>query len=372
MSKYIKYEVEDFAADDAFMKWCIDADDDSETYWSEVLNIFPQKAKTIYEAKLLVKDLHHIQQQQAITKYSSEIWNEVRANISFNESETKKSLTIRRLPMYKYAAILLVLIFSVAAFYFIVENQSNFNGDVVWTNLQNNTSEAQTYTLSDQSSITLEPFSTLKFPKTFDQNQRIVFLTGEAFFDVSRDTLRPFIVYANETITKVLGTSFRISAYEGQKTVQVDVTSGKVAVFANVKNDKGISEKPLYIYTDMRISIPKPNKKIELTPNQAAVFNMVKSELIKTVSDSPRILAQKSKELPFEFYNETITKVFDALGRAYGLEIQYNFEELKSCTITTKLDDEPLLEKLDILCSALNLRYYEDNAKIIIEGGTCK
>ena len=61
-------------------------------------------------------------------------------------------------------------------------------------------------------------------------------MKGKAFFDIARDTSQPFVVYANETITKVLGTSFTIKAFEGEKDVEVSVKTGKVAVYANVSS----------------------------------------------------------------------------------------------------------------------------------------
>lgn len=371
MSNYSEYNVEDFAENDSFIKWCIEGDEDSELFWSQIIKQYPQKAKTIYDAKTLVIDLYHIQKQQIITKYSTEIWEGIQENILQN-TEFEHLKVHKGFSFWQYAASVSVLIISMFGFLHFFSYQNNSERDLSWIKVQNNTSEIKTYTLSDNSKIKLEPYSTLKYPKEFDKKKRIIFLTGEAFFEVAKDSLRPFMVYAHETITKVLGTSFRISAYEGQKTIKVDVTSGKVAVYANVKSEKGTKDTPIYIYADKKITIPQPNKKLELTPNQTAIFDATEDELIKTVMDKPVILNQKNENLPFEYVNAPATKVFDALEIAYGIEIEYNHDDLNLCTITTKLDDEPFLEKLDILCAALNLRYDEHNAKISIKGDACK
>ena len=92
-------------------------------------------------------------------------------------------------------------------------------------------------TLHDGSTVILEPGGEVRYNEKF-LNTREVYLSGDAFFEVTKDASRPFLVYANEITTKVLGTSFRIKAKQGEKEIVVAVKTGKVSVMANsVSND---------------------------------------------------------------------------------------------------------------------------------------
>lgn len=83
--------------------------------------------------------------------------------------------------------------------------------------------------LADSTIVTLGSGSTLRYPQSFNGNARKIHLTGEAFFSVTKDPARPFIVYSGDLQTEVLGTSFKISAFGGQPVV-VAVATGKVQV----------------------------------------------------------------------------------------------------------------------------------------------
>lgn len=85
-------------------------------------------------------------------------------------------------------------------------------------------------TLDDGTQVFLNSESTLTYPQKFSANKREVTLIGEAFFEVARDTSRPFTINAQDIQVSVLGTSFNINAYEGDSTISVAVASGKVKV----------------------------------------------------------------------------------------------------------------------------------------------
>ena len=97
----------------------------------------------------------------------------------------------------------------------------------------NNSTISQVITLSDGSSVILQPNSKLSYPKIFTGNERKVYLSGEGFFEISKNRKKPFFVYANEIVTKVVGTSFRVKAYPDQPDVEVIVRTGKVKVKSN-------------------------------------------------------------------------------------------------------------------------------------------
>ena len=90
--------------------------------------------------------------------------------------------------------------------------------------------------LPDGSSVILNKNSTLSYPKTFDIDSRLIKLTGEAFFDIEKDTLRPFVISVSESFVQVLGTSFSVDA-TNDNHVFVNVLEGKVK-FSDSRNKK--------------------------------------------------------------------------------------------------------------------------------------
>ena len=86
-------------------------------------------------------------------------------------------------------------------------------------------------TLSDGTKVWLNSETELKYPVRFTGNTREVSVKGEAYFEVKRDTLRSFVVHTPYSNTKVLGTSFNVSAYEDETTTAITLVSGKVEVY---------------------------------------------------------------------------------------------------------------------------------------------
>ncbi len=86
--------------------------------------------------------------------------------------------------------------------------------------------------LSDGSRVWVNSESELRYPVVFGAGKREVFLSGEAYFEVSKDAGRPFIVHAGKTSTVVLGTSFNVKAYRGEECTAVTLVEGAVAVSA--------------------------------------------------------------------------------------------------------------------------------------------
>lgn len=94
--------------------------------------------------------------------------------------------------------------------------------------------EATTVNLPDGSIVTLNRNSSLSYARDFNSKLRRVVLQGEAFFEVTKDAHRPFVIATGEAMVKVVGTSFNVSAYDADPDVTVTVAEGRV-VFTAVK-----------------------------------------------------------------------------------------------------------------------------------------
>lgn len=362
-------EIEDFLSDPSFQIWVKTKNDLHG--WEDWTLENPQRAKLVEEARLWLLAMkipeNNLSSEEIKTALVS-TWTK----IEHKEINNKSPKKIKKLWNNQWLSrIAAVFIFGLLASwlytnYFIAENgiinyteliQENKDGLVEQTN---NSSKVQLITLSDGSSVLLMPKSKLSYPKIFSKNERIVYLSGEGFFEISKNRKRPFYVYANEIVTKVVGTSFRIKAYDNKPDIEVLVRTGKVKVNAN---------------QSIKIST---QKEVALLPNQALrierkhlTFNKITNitqdiALAKTVSSN-------IEQLSFEFTDIPVEQIFKTIEQAYLVEIDFPKDKLKNCHLTTSLSDQPLPEKLKIICKSLgnNSNYVMNGNQIIILSNGC-
>ncbi len=373
--------LEDFVTNDLFVEWVLSPNEENITFWATYLADFPEKLPIVKEAKAVVLQLYEVENINAPKGDFQQNWKIIEQQ-TIDKIIPKQKAVIRSLNGWRYVAAVAGLFFIGLFGYPFFQRNGLFTKSISetakpvlkWQELKNTTAIATTIYLSDGSKVVLEPFSSLKYPNLFLKRQREVVLKGEAFFDIKRDTAKPFVVYANETITKVLGTSFTVKAFEGEKKVEVAVKTGKVAVYAKVNSlpQKLIGESEKFVIrTDEQILIPVPNKKLEVTPNQTVVYNKVKADMQKMVSKLP-LPVKPVMQLPqFQFEEEPLPIVFAALTKAYGLSISFD-KKLSNCLITTTLENVSIFDKLDIICQAMDLKYEESEAAIYVSGAGCE
>jgi len=214
--------------------------------------------------------------------------------------------------------------------------------------------------LPDESTVILQPSSKISYsPKHFGKLRREVVLSGEAFFEVQKNKNIPFFVYANELITKVLGTSFVIKANPKLKESTVIVRSGKVEVF--LQNDLHKQEKingnllgGLVINANEKVTINRIGLQIE------------KPQLER--QNQPEVTIQK---IAFDFENTSAIEVFEVLKNTYDVEIIFDQTKLASCKLTAHFLDESLLEKIKLICIALDATYIQVDNKFVIKSNGC-
>ncbi|GAA4447177.1 FecR family protein [Ravibacter arvi] len=225
---------------------------------------------------------------------------------------------------------------------------------------ENKTGANLTLMLNDSSVVTLFPGGVLKFPGRFDGAQRKVELVGDAFFEITPNPEKPFLVFARETVVKVLGTSFRVRALQNDHEVRVSVTSGRVSVF-RASDFEDVTSKRI---TDERAGLV-------LVPHEEAIMNrqtlkLKKSGLKSGLSPGRQDLVQ---ELIFD--DTSIADVFHALEKTYGMEIEFDEDASRKCPITTYFREESLLERINTICQAVGATYRPENGKIIVTGIDC-
>ncbi len=200
--------------------------------------------------------------------------------------------------------------------------------------------------LADGTKVWLNAASSLRYPVAFAGNERIVTLTGEAYFEVSRSEA-PFKVIANgKSEVVVLGTHFNINAYPDESTVATTLLEGKVKVAA-LLNDK-----------------PDNQNTQLLSPGQQAVTASGKIQL-KQHADINSVMAWKSGKFYFE--NEKLENIMKEFSRWYDVEVVYQSnDELKGRRFFMIVDRKlPLREVLKSLENS-GLQFLIEDKKLII------
>lgn len=360
---YLNTSVEYLLADDYFIGYCLNPSVQQIKFWDEFIKSNPEMSAIIGEAKEIILAIYKNDQSSASSEIKSKNWTAIHRKISEDTSKVKS----RRSNYFVWSmAASVILIIGLFWFY----NQDNSPQMVEWSTVENTSDSIINITLEDHSLVALSPQSQIKYPNSFSTKSRDLILSGHAFFDINKDTLRPFMIYANETITKVLGTSFYINAKNDVSDVEVEVISGKVAVYAQ---DASKNNKPneMLVLPNQERKIPKPNNKVLLTPNQKVTYNNTKRHLTKSLVKVPQLLKHHAANKTWVFKNASVSDIFSTMSEIYGVEIKFDDRSIANCQLSTEIGTKNMFEQLDMITQALDLEYTEKEARIIVSGTGC-
>ncbi len=217
--------------------------------------------------------------------------------------------------------------------------------------VSNTSHKPQRLTLEDGSVVILQPNSRISYPDHFGERKRMVYLHGEAFFQVKRDVTKPFIVSTENLATQVLGTSFNVKSYDGAGSIEVQVATGRVSVYETSKT----SGKNGFI----------------LTPNQKVVFDKESRKMELGIVKNPVAVKTAESVARFEFAETPAADVLTLLEKTYGIDIVVEGDVLRSCLFTGDLNELPMFDQLDLICKAVNVEYERRGASLFIFGEGC-
>ncbi|MEZ0487417.1 FecR family protein [Fibrella aquatica] len=355
---YQKFSVEEFARDEQFRQWVLHRDPQSEAFWLLFLDAHPETAGKVQLARSFLYALEEKNTDLPVDELaylSSTI-------VQQTKPQVRSLLTTRRLALI---AASLALVLGIGYVWLNAQTDSTTEtrlaeiSPVLTSNyyeVENTQQKPQQLTLQDSSVVTLYPASRLRYPKQFAASQREVYLSGKAFFNITKNPKHPFWVHADRISTQVLGTSFMVTT-EG-KNATVKVHSGRVSV---------------YTRKDMRQTRQLQKNEsvgVVLTANQQVTFNEKEDRLVKSVVQQPVILRPVIAS-EYIFDEAPIAQVFDQLEKTYGLAVTYDSQTVKNCFITANLAGEGLFEKLNLVCLISHSTYEIVDGQIIIHSNGC-
>ena len=322
--QYGDYKVEDFLIDEFFVRWVKKPGPETDHFWESWIEKNPEKIKTINEAREIIISIKHKNlYQPSKEEYTEVLENIMKSSISWSFLRDNKRRDTFSL-MVKYTAVLLfILSFSSVIVYLNLESRK----DVLVQSVEqiekiNPDGQKMTFNLDDGTKVKLNSGSKLTYQKVFDENERRVKLEGEAFFEVKRDESRPFIVETEDLVTTVLGTSFNIQSYKGEKKSMVAVSSGKVKVMKIQKVNTS------------------ENRYFLLNENQMITYSAVDNSIIKSEPVPEQVFSWKENIIDFD--HSEFENIIGTLQRWYGVEFIINNGNSFDGRFKGKYDNEPL------------------------------
>lgn len=343
---YKDFDFYDFLKDRFFIEWVKNPNKESNSFWEVWIKRNPEKEEEISKAKAIILKLKYTKE-----KVSSDESNEVleKILIKIQDDGPIPSRVIKNDTSFnwRYIAASIVLLGSIIWSYLLLENNQeklaiDDTNRQEWIERHAPIGSKSTLRLPDGTVVYLNSESTLKIPKKFAADKRIVYLEGEAFFDVSEDKKRPFTIYSGSLSTTALGTSFNVRAYPEDKMLSVALVTGKVKV------------------VNLRLDTSQI-----LNPNEQLTYNAEEQGFEKMNFDTELVTSWHKGILIFQDsdFNEVVHK----LERWYGVSFEIQKFPDYQKEYRGKFDDQSLEEVLQVMSFTSGFNYEINDKNVTIK-----
>jgi transmembrane sensor len=224
--------------------------------------------------------------------------------------------------------------------------------------------------LPDGSTVWLNAGSKLRYNPDFNVKTRTVYLSGEGYFDVSKDKNKPFEISTRQALVKVLGTAFNVKAYPDENYVETTVERGKVQVFDQNRNEKQnlTSAFTLYPKQKLKINWHQPDKKTHQGANPNNKPDMVSTvmnhhELEENVNTQ---LYTSWKDERWIIKSETLQDLAVKIERRYNVTMTFKEKELKHYIFSGILTDETLEQVLEVIKLTAPIQYEVNQRNVVL------
>lgn len=277
----------------------------------------------ILDASRVVSEIEGVDSQAAFAKVSARIRREQRPARLLNV-------------LMRIAAALFIPLLLASSWLFYRQFSQEDDGKFAMQQITSPVGIRSQVVLADGSKVWLNAESTLKFPVPFPKDARNVDLEGEAFFEVAKNQKQPFVVHSGNVEVKVLGTKFDCKAFAEDRTIEVILEEGSVALNSNVAS--GHEE-----------SILKPGDRAVI--EKATGETKIRNEAIG------KYIAWHTGKLVFD--NTSMAEVASMIERWYGVEVVVQDPEILNYRFTTTFDNESIFHVIELLglSSPIQLKY---------------
>lgn len=351
--KYIDYSVDDFLIDPKFKEWILSPNPDSDHYWQSFLQQYPEKRNEIFKARKIISGMH-FPMPDGIKKYGDEeleqmfdeVLNSKKSDNSSNNHRESNSFRLWNKLNWTFRAAAILTGGLVAAVMWLTIQSTELQPEISeFTHITKKAVNGQklTVVLPDGTGVKLNSGSEISYREPFD-SVRAVQLSGEAFFEVSRDEAHPFHVMAGELTTIVLGTKFGVSYYPEEANTNVMLVEGKINVVKDVQSGGGLSH------------ILKPSEMISYTSGQEE-FTVSKFNYRSQLGWKDDLLV---------FNNNSFDEVIAKLEKWYGVDFVLSKEVRSKKDFSAEYQGEPLENVLNGIAYTFDFSFQINEKTITI------
>lgn len=291
-----------------------------------------------------------------LSKFNSlDSWSKIKnkAGITNNTINLLKTKTLRN--YLKIAVAVLVLISGTSWItWFITSKQQLESHLPKTTTIHSPLGSKCKVVLPDSSLVWLNAGSKITYTSNFNKIERKLILEGEAFFDVTTNKDKPFLVQTSDILVRALGTMFNVKAYPEENEITTTLEEGKIDI--HLLNGKSISE-DIVLKPNEKVVYLKGNNQVSEDRTQKENNQLLKTktpdrvEKIEINSDVNTALYTSWKDKRWIIEGENLQDLAKIFERRYNISIKFNDEELKTIKFTGIIENETIEQ----LMSALRL-----------------
>jgi transmembrane sensor len=338
-----------------------------------------KEMESFCEANALYKKKFHLlkeywENKSTISTDTDKAFQKIMVQINEGENDTVVSADTKAKVIsyfFRFSKVAVVISICIAAVYFILRKNNQHSIAKIeskkyeWQIKETPKGAKSTIILADGTKVIMNSDSRLKFPESFSGETREVYLTGEAFFDVTHNAKAPFIIHTSKMNIKVLGTEFNVKSYPEDSTSETTLIRGLIEVTLN----------------------DRPSDKIILRPKEKLVLsNEVSEKNISSIAASSPVtearllignihyISPKDSSIvetswlnnKLVFQNESFGKLAIDMERRYGVNIRFTSVALRDYRFTGVFETETIDEALKALklTEKFNYKIEGNNIKI--------
>lgn len=306
----------------------------------EWINSSPQNMNYFAEQKALYTALESIEDNEDVNQQANSI--------------TTKKLNYTPLAKYIAAAVIATVCFLAGLWI----NNGNSNNDIQLVaesktfaplkhNLYTEKGVKGFITLPDSSRVWLNSDSRISYPDEFTGDKRVVSLSGEAYFEVTKDSLHPMVVLTNKDfMVEVLGTTFNIRSYENDATAETTLYTGRIKMHYKDRMSNRI-------------------RTTDLKPNDSFTYTNSSYTHKRTIAPKPEI-KKAWKEGSLVFDNTPMEDVLKRLERWHGTNFIVNNGNIYNRKLSATFTSESIIQIMEIIRMIMPISYSYDNNTVTI------
>jgi len=360
-----KISIEELICDATFQEYCMGSNLSSQLYWEEWAKKNSHRTSDIKEAReviniLTAKQGNRIEQLKQLRDgmNQSETFREIITTVSLEDLAPQNGKSNIK-TLYKYTGAIAAMLLIAASIYLAIPQKKTQSLVSIPANqettIHSGSEIRKTSILADGSLITLSKQSSLRFKADFNNNNREVWLSGEAYFDVKADKQHPFIVHSLNNDIKVLGTVFNVKAYPGDSTSETFLIHGSVEVIPHNTRYESI--------------ILSPNQKLitSLVSGKSSLVNREIRNQVLTINEKKEAIEEvKWVRNRLNIENEPLSIIAEKLENWYGIQIVFDDEEVKNLRYSGVFESETVIKSLEALQLSYPFKFRLEQDKISI------